>query len=158
MSVETPIVMDCQYEDKTYGPNCSITAYTIPTDALGTTLTIDPATASYCYDDKCYFYLVQKNREVTVMPTNLSESLAVLYKTNNFPTSTDYDVAMPGATSFIPDIIETETTAQLVVYSLSGNPFTIEIGEGAPSPPPPLPLKMTMSFLGLGLVFLLLLE
>jgi hypothetical protein len=121
VNVDSVVVQDCEYEVKTYGPNCSITAYTLTSDDFGKTLTFDPATDTFCYEDMCYFYLVQKNREVTVKSVT-GDDLAVLYKTNNFPTSMDYDVAMPGSTSFIPGV-ETETTAQLAVYSPTGNNF-----------------------------------
>eukprot|EP00009_Paramoeba_aestuarina_P001616 CAMPEP_0201516256 /NCGR_PEP_ID=MMETSP0161_2-20130828/7622_1 /ASSEMBLY_ACC=CAM_ASM_000251 /TAXON_ID=180227 /ORGANISM="Neoparamoeba aestuarina, Strain SoJaBio B1-5/56/2" /LENGTH=461 /DNA_ID=CAMNT_0047913323 /DNA_START=90 /DNA_END=1475 /DNA_ORIENTATION=+ len=142
VAVESISIMDCEYgqtNPPTYGPNCSITANTLTTDDKGKILTFDPTVDTFCYDDMCYFSLVQKNTEVTVVPVDDGDELAILYKTNNFPTPTDYDVAMPGSTSFIPDFLETETTANFVVYSPSSGSFQIRLGEGAPPPPPPPP-------------------
>mmetsp|Transcript_31062 Transcript_31062/g.48424 ORF Transcript_31062/g.48424 Transcript_31062/m.48424 type:complete len:455 (-) Transcript_31062:64-1428(-) len=139
VALETLAVMDCDGMN-TYGPNCSITARVLGADSddVGVELTFDPTTDSNCYTDVCYFSLANTNMEVTVKPAapEPTQNVAVLYKANNFPTVTDYDVATPGDTSFIPDFFQTFSTTQFAVFSRQGRPFTVFLGHVNPSPPP----------------------
>ena len=137
VTVKDTTVQDCAGEP-TYGPNCSITANTLGQSVVGETQTFNPETETFCYSDICYFSLVQKNFRITVKPTNTNDELAILYKAKNFPTSTDFDVAMPGDTTFLPDALQTETVAHFAVFAPSGNPFTVLLGN-SPNPPPPPP-------------------